>query len=128
MSPAQWIFRVAGVYGLVVTVPLIFGERVMGVRQPEFYYGFVLLNLCWQIVYLTVSTRPVQHRPIMLPAMLAKASAATAILLLTLQGRISGAWVAAAAVDAVFAILFLVAFMTTRQLVTEQPAGGGSHG
>lgn len=121
MKLPQWIFRVAGVYGLLVTVPLVFGERMMEVKQPEFYYGFVFLNICWQIVYLCISSDPVRYRPIMLPAVLAKASGAAAIVWLVLQGRISGQWPFAAAIDAAFAVLFLAAFWATRRVVPGQP-------
>jgi len=121
MKLAKWIFRVAGVFGLLVTVPLVFGESMMGVKQPEFYYGFVFLNICWQIVYLYLSSDPLRYRPIMLPAVLAKASGIGALIWLFLQDRISGQWVAAAAVDAAFAVLFLVAFGATRRVVAGQP-------
>ena len=39
MKLAIWIFLVAGVFGLLVTPPLVFGEHMMAVKQPEFYYG-----------------------------------------------------------------------------------------
>lgn len=122
MNFAKWIFRVAGAFGLLVTIPLVFGESMMTVRQPEFYYGFVFLNICWQIVYLVMSSDPVRFRPMMLPAVLAKASGAAALLWLFLQDRISGQWVAAATVDTAFAVLFLVAFGATRRVVPGRPA------
>lgn len=114
MKPAQWIFRIAGVFGLVATVPLAFAEKMMGVKQPEYYYGFVFLDICWQILYLVLSSNPVRYRPMMIPAFLAKASGTVALSWLYLLGRVSCQWVAIGAVDGVFAVLFLVAFWGTR--------------
>ena len=115
MKLAKWIFRVAGVYGLMVTFPLIFGENMMGVKQPEFYYGFVFLNICWQILYLFISSDPVRYRPMMIPAFLAKSSGTVALTWLYLQGRVSVPWIAMGAVDGVFAALFLIAFWAVRE-------------
>lgn len=114
MKLAKWIFLIAGVVGLLSTIPLAFAEKVMRVNQPEFYYGFVFLDICWQVLYLFVSSNPVRYRPIMIPAFLAKGSGTVALTWLYLVGRVSGQWIAIGAVDGVFAILFLVAFWATR--------------
>lgn len=113
MKLARWIFLIAGIFGLLSTIPLAFAEKVMGVNQPEFYYGFVLLNICWQILYLFLSSDPVRYRPIMIPAFLAKSSGTVALTWLYLQGRVSIQWIAIGAVDGMFAILFLVAYLVT---------------
>lgn len=114
MKLAKWIFLIAGILGLLSTVPLAFAEEAMAVKQPEFYYGFVFLDICWQIVYLFISSDPVRHRPMMIPAFLAKGSGTVALTWLYLQGRVSSQWIAIGAVDGVFAVLFLVAFWATR--------------
>jgi len=114
MKLAKWTFLIAGIVGLLSTVPLIFAEESMAVKQPEFYYGFVFLDICWQIVYLFISSDPVRLRPMMIPAFLAKGSGTVALTWLYLQGRVSSQWIAIGAVDGVFAVLFLVAFWATR--------------
>ncbi len=114
MKLARWIFLIAGILGLLSTIPLVFAESVMSVKQPEFYYGFVFLDICWQILYLFISSDPVRYRPIMIPAFLAKGSSTVALTWLYLLGRVSRQWLAIGAVDGVFAILFLVAFWATR--------------
>lgn len=114
MKLAKWIFLIAGIWGLLSTLPLVFAEKVMGVKQPEFYYGFVCLDICWQILYLFIASEPVRYRPIMIPAILAKGSGTVALTWLYLLGRVSSQWLAIGAVDGVFAILFLVAFWATR--------------
>ena len=114
MKLAKWIFLIAGVFGLLSTIPLAFAEKMMAVKQPEFFYGFVFLDICWQILYLFLSSDPVRYRPMMIPAFLAKASGTVALSWLYLLGRVSCQWVAIGAVDGVFAALFLVAFRATR--------------
>ncbi len=114
MKFAKWIFLIAGILGLLSTLPLAFTEKMMGVKQPEFYYGFVFLNICWQILYLFVSSNPVRYRPIIIPAFLAKGSGTVALTWLYLLGRVSGQWIAIGAIDGIFAVLFLVAFWSTR--------------
>jgi len=114
MRLAKWIFLTAGVLGLLSTVPLLFTENAMGVKQPEFYYGFVCLNLCWQILYLFLSSDPKRYRPMMIPAFLAKGSGTVALTWLYLLGRVSTQWIAIGAVDGVFAVLFVVAYWSTR--------------
>ena len=113
MKIAKWIFLVAGILGLLSTIPLAFSEGIMGAKQPEFYYGFVFLNICWQILYLFLSSDPLRYRPMMIPAFLAKGSGAVALTWLFLLGRVSSQWVAIGALDGGFAILFLVAFWAT---------------
>lgn len=115
MILAKWIFLSAGIGGLLSTIPLVFAEKVMVVKQPEFYYGFVCLNICWQILYLFIAADPFRYRPIMIPAFLAKGSGTVALTWLYLLGRVSSQWLAIGAVDGVFAILFLVAFWATRR-------------
>ena len=36
MRLAKWIFLIAGIFGLLSTIPLAFAEKVMEVKQPEF--------------------------------------------------------------------------------------------
>src|SRR5512143_1523676 len=94
MRLARWIFLLAGTFGLLSTIPLAFAEKVMEVKQPEFYYGFVFLNICWQLLYLFLSSNPVRYRPMMVPAFLAKGSGTIALTWLYLLGRVSTQWVA----------------------------------
>jgi uncharacterized membrane protein len=114
MKLAKWIFLIAGIFGLLSTVPLAFAEKMMGVKQPEFYYGFIFLNICWQILYFFISTDPVRFRPMMIPAFLAKGSGTVALTWLYLIGRVASQWLAIGTVDGVFAILFVIAFLVTR--------------
>lgn len=119
MKLAKWTFRTAGIFGLIVMVPMLFIEKLIveimppAVKHPEFFYGFVLLNICWQILYLIVSKDPIRLRPIMIPSFFAKASGPVALLWLHFQDRISSQWVTTIYMDALFAILFLVSYWVT---------------
>jgi hypothetical protein len=122
----KWIFRTAGIFGLLTMIPIIFAEKLIeqimppAVNHPEFFYGFVLLNLCWQVLYLFLSQDPLRFRPLMIPAFLAKVSAPLALGWLVLQGRISSQWMQTAILDGVFALLFLIAlWITGREPRTE---------
>ena len=119
MKLAKWTFRTAGVFGLIVMIPMLFVENLIeqimppAVNHPEFFYGFVVLNICWQILYLFLAKDPIRFRPMMIPAFLAKASAPVALIWLYLQRRISSQWITTSIMDGVFAILFLVSYWST---------------
>ena len=116
MRLAKWVFLIAGVFGLLVTIPMALAEKAIeqimppAVAHPEFFYGFVLLNACWQVLYLFLSTDPIRYRPMMIPSFLAKASGVVALTWLVLQGRISRQWTLTIILDGIWALLFLVAF------------------
>jgi hypothetical protein len=113
MKLAKWIFLIAGIFGLISTIPLVFTEKIMLVKQPEFYYGFVFLDICLQVVYILISTSPTRFRPMMIPAFLAKVSGTTALTWLYLADRVSFQWMAIGSADGVFAILFLIGYFKT---------------
>lgn len=123
MKFARLVFRVAGIYGVLILAPQYFMEQRIGIEtpppitHPEHFYGFVGVALAWQIVYLLISTDPARYRPIMLVGVLAKCSFGFAAIVLYAQQRLAGQVVAAASVDLVLAALFAAAFLATRARV-----------
>lgn len=115
MRFARWVFRAAGLYGILVTAPMLFMERQMapGAAHPVFFYAWVSLDLVWQVLFLVLSTDPIRYRPMMLVAVLEKAGAMIAIPWLYLAGRVGGMWLGAAGVDLTFAVLFIAAHRAT---------------
>lgn len=119
MRFARWTFRVAGVYGLIVLTSQLFLEERLGrdypppVTHPEFFYGFAGVALAWQVLFLVVGSDPPRFLPVMLPAVLAKLSFALAVLILYLMSRVSGVIVCLTAMDAVWAVLFALAWFST---------------
>ena len=125
MTFARWVFRIAGIFGILVMAPMYFMEHRMapGLVYPVFFYGFIGIDLVWQILYLVLATDPVRYRPIMLPAILVKFLGFVSITWLFAAGRTDFSMVPAAGVDLVFAILFLAAWWATRPKPTpEAPA------
>jgi len=121
---ARWVFRIAGLYGIVVLAPMLFFERQIapGITHPVFFYAWVSVDLVWQILFLVLSTDPIRYRPMMLVSVLEKATAVIAIPWLYVLGRIGSLWLGVAAVDLVFGILFLAAYQGTGRVPSSDGA------
>jgi hypothetical protein len=121
MKFARWIFGAAGIYGLVVIVPLYFLEDRIGretpppITHPEFFYGFVGLAVAWQIAFLCLAVDPVRYRLMMIPSMVEKFSFGIAVGALALTTRVPAGMVGFGSVDLVLGILFVVAYLKTAE-------------
>ena len=68
MNFAKLVFRVAGVWGIVLLAPLYFMFELIGTQDPPpithpgFYYGFVGVALAWQVVFFIIARDPVRFR------------------------------------------------------------------
>ena len=64
---ARWVFLLAGIIGLIEVTPMFFLENKIGIglpppiTHPEFYYGFVVIVLAWQIAFLIISRDPERY-------------------------------------------------------------------
>src|SRR5262249_60594342 len=109
---AQRLFLGAGIYGMVVIVPMFFLEHLIGEYDPpsithaEFYYGFVCTAFAWQIVYLMMARDPLRLRPMLIPAIVGKAGFAVSVFVLFAQGRLAAQNVVLPAIDLVLAGAF----------------------
>ncbi|MGA8145440.1 MAG: hypothetical protein WB987_16250 [Candidatus Acidiferrales bacterium] len=118
---AKLTFRIAAIYGLLVLIPPFFLEAKYGrdypppVTHPEFFYGFFAVALAWQILFLILATDPIRYRPIMLPAILEKLGYPLALTILYTQHRVDPRVLALGSLDWIFLILFLLAYVKTRQ-------------
>ncbi|MBK8046304.1 MAG: hypothetical protein IPK16_03740 [Anaerolineales bacterium] len=121
MRFARWTFLIAGVYGILVILPLFFAEQQMNtlfppaINHPEYYYGFAAVALAWQFLFLLIAREPLRLRPAMLPAILEKIPYGLAVMVLYMQGRVSSSLLLTAAIDLLLGILFIVAFWRTRR-------------
>ena len=119
MRFARLVFLLAGIYGLIVVLPLYFLEEKTGrdypppITHPEYYYGFIGVTAAWQLLYLMISTDPIRYRPIMIPPMLAKGSFVLAVTILFLQQRVSSTMLGASMIDLLLVVLFLIAYLKT---------------
>ena len=126
MRFAKWVFLVAGVSGILMVAPMYLEDRFFAdfppaINRPEFFYGFAGVTLAWQFMFLVIGSNPIRYRTAMLPAMLEKASFAIAIPILYAADRVGGFWLFAAAMDATWPLLFVVAYLRTPK---EPPHGG----
>ncbi len=116
MNFAKRVFLVAGIYGLIVLVPQYFLEARTGrdfpppITHPEYYYGFIGVAVAWQMVFLLISRDPVRYRPVMLVAVIEKASFALPSIALYLSGRLSTQMLVAGIIDLVLGVLFVLAY------------------
>jgi len=117
---AKVVFRVAGIYGLLILAPIYFMERKIGrdtppaITHPEYFYGFLAAGLAWQVLFLVLSSDPVRYRAMILPSVLEKISYGIALIVLFSQHRLPLSVLAVGSVDWIFAFLFLAAYFTTK--------------
>jgi hypothetical protein len=120
MKFAKIVFWIAGIWGVLVLTPLYFMFDLISrqdpppITHPAFYYGFVGAVLAWQIAFLTIATNPVRFRPLIIACIVEKFSYGAALSALYLQGRLHPSDLTFGAVDLLFGLLFVVAFLKTR--------------
>lgn len=119
MKFAKWVFRIAGIYGILAVAPLYFSEAQIArdyppaITHPEYYYGFAGVTLAWQIAFLVIGSNPSRFRLMMLPAIVEKLSYVVAIWFLYSQQRVATIALGFAASDLLLGILFVLAFLRT---------------
>ena len=118
---AHWVFLTAGIVGLVEIVPLFFLENMIGIKQPppithpEFYYGFVVIVLVWQIAFLIISRDPARYLPLMPALFLEKLLYPIVVFALYAQGRVTAQSFPGPVIDLVLLALFIAAWVKLRQ-------------
>jgi hypothetical protein len=112
---ARRIFAIAGIYGLIVLLPMFFIEPWLAppLARPEDYYGFLGSATAFQFVYLTIAGDPVRFRPLMAVAVLAKAFFFATTLSLWLEGRAAGPAMILASIDGLIGLAFAYAWWRT---------------
>jgi len=119
MRFAKIVFRIAGIWGVVVITPLYFMFNLIGrtdpppITHPGFFYGFVGAALAWQIAFFVIAPDPSRYRPLMIPSVLEKFSYSIAVFLLVGQGRMHASDLIFGVVDFLLAILFVIAYFKT---------------
>ena len=119
MRLAKWIFLIAGIYGLFLTIPQYFYEPQLvrnfppALTHPEYFYGFVGVTLAWQVLFLILSRDPVRYRLMIFPAILEKVTYGLAMIVLYLQQRAGSFVLFFGVIDLIFGLLFILAFWNT---------------
>lgn len=126
MKFAKIVFYVAFIWGILILTPLYFMFDAIGhqdppaITHPGFYYGFLSVGLPFQFVFLIIARDPARFRVIMLPSMLEKFGYFASFATLYVQHRLHASDLGFAAVDLVFGVLFVVAFLRS---ATEAKSG-----
>jgi hypothetical protein len=119
MKFAKIVFWVAGIWGLLILTPLYFMFDLIGrndpppITHPGFFYGFVVVALSWQVVFLFIATDPARYRPLIIPSVLEKVTYAAAVATLVSEGRMHRSDLVFAGTDVLLGVLFVVAFFKT---------------
>jgi hypothetical protein len=119
MKFAKILFNVAGIWGVILLLPLYFIFDLIGeqdpppITHPAFFYGFAGLGLAWQVAFFIIARDPLRFRPMMIPSILEKIGYGGAVVALYAQGRMHGQDLAFGLADLLFAALFAAAFLRT---------------
>jgi len=120
MNLAKQVFFWAGIYGMLVLLPMFFLEAQIGrafpptTNHPEQYYAFLGVALAWQFAFLLIARDPLRYRPLMPVAIAEKFLPAWAVIWLYLAGRVTGIALAPFLVDMALGLLFLASYYWTR--------------
>jgi len=120
MRFAKSVFWIAGLWGIVVLVPLYFLVDISGkpwpppLNYPHFFYGFISVALAWQIAFLIIGSNPARYRLLMIPAILEKLGHVATVSTLYARGAIGVDDAMTASPDLLLGILFVIAFIKTR--------------
>jgi len=124
MKFARIVFLIAGIYGILVIAPQYFLEQTLAQQSqhpfyhPEYFYGFLGVTLAWQIVFLMIASDPIRFRPIMFAALVEKLGFGVAIPILYVLHRVPLNMMAAACIDLVLLVLFVMAIFGTAKVKT----------
>lgn len=119
MKFASLTFKIAGIWGLLVIVPMYFLFDAIGrqnppaMNHPQFYFGFLGVTLVWQLLFLMISKDPARYRPLFPAAILEKLVFIVTMMVLAIAGQIRVVDTTVAIPDSVLAVLFAIAVVKT---------------
>lgn len=118
IKASRRVYTVAGIYGLIILLPLYFGEHAMAatgqvLTRPEYYYGFLGAACSFQLVYLAIGRDPARFRPLMPLTPIAKWSFTIPVAILFGSGRTDFIVLIMASIDGLIGLAFLWAWRIT---------------
>lgn len=125
------VFFWAGIYGLLVLLPQYFQEVKIGrlitapLDYPEQFYGFVGCALAWQLVFLVIAHDVLRYRLLMLPSVVEKLAFSLPVFVLYAMDRVPGQTLAAAGIDFMLGLLFIVAYLRSKPKIGDGPTPSG---
>ena len=120
MKFAKVVFWIAGVWGVLVLVPLYFMSDVIGRTDPPaithlgYYFGFLNVTLAWQLAFFILAQDPVRFRPMIIASIAEKVLYFASIIVLRSFGLVTKAECVVALPDLILAVMFTVAYAKTR--------------
>lgn len=126
---ASRLFLIAAVYGVLALFPQYFMMPAIEERfpppmtHPENFYAFIGIALVFQWVFFLISRDVARYRALMLPAAAEKFVFFGTLAMMFAQHRVPAVALLPAVVDLVFGLLFVFAFLGTRQPHIETDAG-----
>lgn len=108
------VFLAAGIYGLVVLLPLYLSKPMGSGRERLYFYGFVGAAAATQLLYLIIATDVRRFRPTIPVGVASKLSFAMPSLLLVARGALPPSSIVFAAIDLVLAAAFLAIWWISR--------------
>jgi len=116
---AKWTFIGAGIWGILVLLPLYRLVDITG-RQyapptdyPHFFYGFLSVAMAWQIAFLIIGSNPTRFRPLMFASLIEKFGHVSTVAMLFWRGRIPAIDAQSALPDLLLGLLFVAALIKT---------------
>jgi len=116
MQFSRWLFRLCGIYGLLILTPQYFMERQIGqdlpppINHPEQFYGFIGVALAWQVAFLIISLDPARYRLLIIPGILEKLGFGIPVFVLLAQERVAPTLAIFAGIDLAMAFAFAIAY------------------
>ena len=116
---ARRVFKIAGIYGILVLLPQYLVETGIvptlpaPLQRPEHFYGFIGVALAWQVVFLIIATDVRRYRLLMLPAILEKLAFGLPVLLLYSSGRVPIEVLVFGVIDLILGALFVLGYRAT---------------
>ena len=110
MKFAKWVYRIAGIYRLLVLAPLLLLERAVSqsyppaISHPEYYYGFAITGVAWQMAFIVIGNDPQRFRTV-IPVTWLEKSYGLIALVLYVENRISSQVLALGLIDLLLAAL-----------------------
>ena len=119
MTFSRRVFAGAGIWGLLIVLPLYFWFDRIGqqyppaITHPEFFSGFVGVTIAWQLAFLAIASDPSRLRPLMLPSVVEKLGYVITLVVLYVQSRLTIGQLAIGVPDLGLGALFIIAFFRT---------------
>jgi hypothetical protein len=115
---ARNIFRISGAYGILILAPQLFRESAFSASgaaldHPEFFYGFFLVSLAFQMIIIIISTDPLTYRPMMLAGFIEKGGHFSSCIFLFFRHRLATDMLIASSPDGLMLCLFIYCYIIT---------------